>query len=661
MKINFKDLVSSASRRVLGKIPDDSDIGFRRKVIMVNIIIFVALANLVPLGVVAFLNDNLTLFYLDFGVAIVLIAGLLFSRKTKSYGVSIYLGILAAGMLFVWLLATGGVNDTGHLWYYTFPLFSLFLLGSQKGSIASLLLFFAALVFFLIDFSPSYFASYTFDFKVRFIPSFLVVFAYAYLFENLRNKDELALNLKNSELKGKISELEIFKSELQKNRNELEKRVEKRTADLNKANKILQLEIIERIDAQKALSESQERFLTVLNSIDADVYVSDMETHDVLFINDHMLKDFGGNVVGEKCWKVFRNEPKPCHFCTNEKLLDSSGEPTDVHVWEDQNPITKKWYTNYNRAIKWDDNRYARLQVGTDITKNKNAEQALRKAHVELEERVDERTVELAHAKEQAETANKAKSEFLANMSHELRTPLNHIIGFTELLLDKSFGKLNETQEDYLSDVYQSSKHLLSLINDILDLSKIEVGKIDLNITDVNLRKTLQNSLLMIQEKASRRNVKISSHFNGIPDKILADERSLKQILYNLLSNAVKYTQEQGKIILEAKLIDDKSLTHCGIKKTSLGKDKQSFVLVSIKDSGIGLNADNLERIFRPFEQADNSLSRKFDGTGLGLSISRQLVDMHGGKIWAESNGEGKGSIFNFILPAEHPAAAVKN
>ena len=487
MKLNSKDLVSLAIRMVLGNIPDDSDIGFRRKVIMVNIIIFVALVNLVPLGAVALLSNNFTLFSLDFGVAVVLIASLIFSRKTTNYAVSIYIGILAAGILFVWLLVTGGVNYTGHLWYYTFPLFSLFLLGLQKGSIASLIIFFAALVFFLIDFSPSYFTSYTLDFKIRFIPSFLVVFAYAYLFENLRNKDELALKLKNLELEGKISELEIFKSELQKNRTELEKRVEKRTADLNKSNKILQLEILERIDAQKALIESQERFLTVLNSIDADVYVSDMETHEVLFINDHMLKDFGGDIVGKKCWKVFRNEPKPCHFCTNEKLLDSNGKPTDVFVWEDQNPITKKWYTNYNRAIKWDDNRYARLQVGTDITKNKNAEQALLKAHIELEERVDERTVELAHAKEQAEMANKAKSEFLANMSHELRTPLNHIIGFTELLLDKSFGKLNQTQEDYLSDVYQSSKHLLSLINDILDLSKIEVGKIELNITVVNL------------------------------------------------------------------------------------------------------------------------------------------------------------------------------
>jgi len=660
MKINLKKLATFAQRSILGKIPDDCEIGFRRKVIMVNVISFVAIINLVPLGVVAFFENNLSLFSLDIGVASVLIASLAYSRNTKKYDVSIYFGILAAGILFFWLLVTGGVNDTGHLWYYTFPLFSLFLLGLQKGSIASLFLFFAAIVVFFIDFSSSYFASYTFDFKIRFIPSFLVVFAYAYLFENLRKKDQLALNEKNSELKGKIAELEIVKSELQKNRNKLEKRVNKRTADLLKANKILQMEINERMQAQNALTESHERFLTVLNSIDADVYVSDMENYEILFINEHMRQDFGDNLVGEICWKVFRNEPKPCGHCTNDKLLDSNGRPTGVHVWEDQHPITNKWYTNYNRAIKWDDNRYVRLQVGTDITENKKAEQALRKAHKELEKRVDERTIELAHAKEQAETANRAKSEFLANMSHELRTPLNHIIGFTDLVLDKNFGNLNETQEEYLSDVSQSSRHLLSLINDILDLSKIEVGRRELNITDVNLRTILQNSLSMIKERALRRSIKISSHLNGIPDKIFADERSLKQILYNLLSNAIKFTPDRGQIILDAKLADGHALSSSGMQKTLAGKDKRSFVMVSVKDSGIGLKADHLVRIFSPFEQVEISLSRKFEGTGLGLSISKQLVEMHGGKIWAESHGEGKGSNFNFILPSEGIAAAAK-
>ena len=189
-----------------------------------------------------------------------------------------------------------------------------------------------------------------------------------------------------------------------------------------------------------------------------------------------MRDSFGADFVGQICWDVFRHESAPCGHCTNDKLLDPEGQPAGVYVWECQNPITKKWYTNYDRAIKWNDNRYVRLQVATDITERKKAEQSLREAHDALEARVQERTAELAKTKNQAEAANKAKSEFLANMSHELRTPLNHIIGFTELVLDKNFGELNAVQSEYLNDVLDSSNHLLSLINDILDLSKVEGG-----------------------------------------------------------------------------------------------------------------------------------------------------------------------------------------
>ena len=149
--------------------------------------------------------------------------------------------------------------------------------------------------------------------------------------------------------------------------------------------------------------------------------------------------------------------------------------------------------------------------------------------------------------------------------------------------------------------------------------------------------------------------IRISSHFDGIPEKIIVDERSLKQILYNLLYNAIKFTHENGKITLEAGFSAGQSMRRCGIRRSPSRKErkhKQSYIRVSIKDNGIGLNEDDLNRIFRPFEQADNSLSRKYEGTGLGLSLTRQLVELHGGKIWAESNGEGKGSTFTFILPA---------
>ena len=281
-------------------------------------------------------------------------------------------------------------------------------------------------------------------------------------------------------------------------------------------------------------------------------------------------------------------------------------------------------------------------------------EQALQQSHIDLEKRVKDRTAELSEmnlklqeAKKISENANKAKSEFLANMSHELRTPLNHIIGFTELVLDKKFGELNEIQAEYLDDVHYSSHHLLSLINDILDLSKIEAGKLELAPTDVNLAELLENSLVMVKEKAFKRSIQLVLNTDGISESITADERKLKQILYNLLSNAVKFTPDGGKVFVTAQKCDFEGQANIDLAGKSNGG-----IHISVSDTGIGFKHEDVDRIFAPFEQAENSASRKFQGTGLGLSLTKQLVELHGGRIWAETEGSGKGATFNFIIPA---------
>jgi len=247
------------------------------------------------------------------------------------------------------------------------------------------------------------------------------------------------------------------------------------------------------------------------------------------------------------------------------------------------------------------------------------------------------KTIETQSDKIAAENANRAKSEFLANMSHELRTPLNHIIGFTELVVDRNFGDLNEMQEEYLGDVLTSSKHLLSLINDILDLSKVEAGKIVLETSDVDLKSLLENSLVMVKEKAIKHGITMTTDIKSIPETVSADERKIKQVIYNLLSNAVKFTPDGGIIHISARQVFKIGLNNC--------------IEIGVKDSGIGLKQDNLERIFDHFEQVENSSSRKFQGTGLGLALTRQFVELHGGRIWADSKGEGNGSTFWIILP----------
>lgn len=253
---------------------------------------------------------------------------------------------------------------------------------------------------------------------------------------------------------------------------------------------------------------------------------------------------------------------------------------------------------------------------------------------------------ELNAARERAEIASRAKSEFLANMSHELRTPLNHIIGFSELILAGIAGEVNPEQKEYLGDIVQSSHHLLSLVNDILDLAKVEAGKHTLEPVDIDLRALLKNSLVMIKEKALKHGIELAIHVNGVPETIRADDRKLKQIVYNLLSNAIKFTPDGGRIELTAKACDVEP-ERLGV----LGIGSGDYIQISVADTGVGLNSEDLERVFQPFEQAAVPGQSKIQGTGLGLSLTRQFVELHGGRIWAQSAGWRKGATFSFVLP----------
>ena len=237
----------------------------------------------------------------------------------------------------------------------------------------------------------------------------------------------------------------------------------------------------------------------------------------------------------------------------------------------------------------------------------------------------------LQAAKQAVEAASRAKSEFLANMSHELRTPLNSIIGFSEILHDLTFGPLNPKQTRYVDNVLKAGQHLLSLINDILDLSKVEAGKMTVEARSIVVRPMLDNALLLVTELALKRGLTIS--VDAPPELVVAaDERMLKQVLYNLLSNAVKFSEPGGRIAVTAQQEGDD-------------------LRVSVSDTGIGIKIDDQGRLFSEFEQLDSGYDRMHQGTGLGLALTRKFIELHGGRIWVESEGEGRGSTFRFTLP----------
>ncbi|MGV8122249.1 MAG: PAS domain-containing sensor histidine kinase [Candidatus Xenobiia bacterium LiM19] len=390
-----------------------------------------------------------------------------------------------------------------------------------------------------------------------------------------------------------ISSRRLTEAESSQHENDLERIIRERTA-------LLKQEIERHLETERALSESEKRLRGVLDSMDALAYVADMETYEVLFFNQYG-KNQWGDITGQICWqKLQGNQQGPCSFCTNKKLIDDEGHSTGVLVWEFQNTVNGRWYQCRDVAIPWVDGRLVRLEIASDIT-------------------------DLKSAMEQAESADRLKSAFLASMSHELRTPLNSIIGFTGILLQELSGPLNPEQAMQLGFIKESSAHLLKLINDILDISKIEAGQLQLEPQLFDLVDSVQRVIQMLKPLADNRNISLEAHIGPEVDDINGDQRRVEQILINLISNAIKFTKKGGVTVT------------C--------KFQNDLVQVSVTDTGIGISPENQKSLFKPFSQIISRLSSRSEGTGLGLSISQKIVNLMGGVITVESK-VGQGSTF---------------
>jgi PAS domain S-box-containing protein len=303
---------------------------------------------------------------------------------------------------------------------------------------------------------------------------------------------------------------------------------------------------------------------------------------------------------------------------------------------------------SYNATTFHDRDRVLQgvFAAARDVTELRRFEKTLQQKNAELED------------------ANRMKSEFLANMSHELRTPLNAIIGFSEVLKDGLIGDMTDQQRGFIGDIFSSGKHLLLLINDILDLSKVEAGKMLLDLELLQINSLLQNSLSIIREKAASRQIHLTMDTPFELGSMYADARKLKQIVYNLLSNAVKFTGERGQVTLRASVVSRPKVgalpgPWTGRSSPLVDSEFAEFLEISVKDSGIGISAQGLEKLFQPFSQIDSGLARKFEGTGLGLAMVKLLVQLHGGAVAVESAAD-EGSCFTIWLPLRDAEAAIK-
>jgi signal transduction histidine kinase/DNA-binding response OmpR family regulator len=374
------------------------------------------------------------------------------------------------------------------------------------------------------------------------------------------------------------------------------------------------------LNSQQQLKESEDKYrslveqlLSIYESITEPIFVTDLDTCEIIFSNSAFKEHFGP-LKKVSCFKHIHQNDQPCEFCPVPYLQQQN---IQAYYWEYQNQINKRWYRCLDKIIQWPDGKNVHFQLAFDISGIKLTEK------------------ELIKAKEQAEESDRLKTTFLANMSHEIRTPMNAIIGFTNILLTQEFDR--ERQNEFLTIVQQRSNDLLQIINDILDISRIEVGQMEIIETAGSLADMFQEIRQFYETKEylleNKKPIQFQTKFS-LPSKhsnVITDFVRVKQIIQNLLDNAFKFTSS-------------------GVVEFGCDLNNKKEILIYIKDTGIGITPEQMPIIFNHFIQGDANLTRRTGGAGLGLSISKGLVEIMQGKIWLESV-VNQGSTFYFTIP----------
>ena len=379
-------------------------------------------------------------------------------------------------------------------------------------------------------------------------------------------------------------------------------------------------DITDRRRSQQALIESHVRFVTVLDSLDANIYVADMNTFEILLMNKHMRDNYGGDQVGKTCWQALRNETSPCGHCTNEQLIDRDGRPADVCVWEYKNPRTRKWFINYDRAIKWVDGRLVRLQIATDITRVKELEKESLRIQAQL----------------QQTQKMEAIGTLAGGIAHDFNNILSAVIGYTEIALTDI--DRNSLIERNLQQVLKAGHRARDLVKQILTFSR----QTDRELKPVHLESILQETHRLLRASLPS-TISISQEIHS-KAAAMADPTQIHQVVMNLCTNAAHAMRESGGVLrlsLDDILIDEPMVaSHAGLVPGP-------YMRLTIEDTGHGMTPKLLNRIFDPFFTTKD----RGEGTGMGLAVVLGIVKSHGGIITVESE-VGRGSTFEILLPA---------